>query len=357
VKEIAMRRILLAFLSLVVLASLAVFVGLRIPAVQDRLFAFALSRLAAAPDAVFDDGALRVLFCGTSSPLPHPSRAKACVAVFAGKSFWVVDTGPSSWNSAALSRIDGSKVGGVLITHFHSDHIGDLGEWNLQTWVAGRPGPLPVYGGPGIERVVAGFTEAYALDTGYRIAHHGADFLKETSAHMEAHPVEPGVIVDQDGLRITAFAVPHKPATPAYGYRFDYRGRSVVVSGDTTESQELVDVSRGADVLVHEELTPAMIAKIGEVMAANGRSRAARIMADIPGYHTDPVIAAREANDANVGLLVFYHLLPPPQTDWMEQMLVRGVDAVRSKGWIVADDGTLVELPPESKAISISKLR
>ena len=80
-------------------------------------------------------------------------------------------------------------------------------------------------------------------------------------------------------------------------------------------------------------------------------------MADIPGYHTDPVIAAREANEANVGLLVFYHLLPPPQTGWMEQMLMRGVDAVRSKGWIVADDGTLVELPPESKEIKVRKLR
>lgn len=352
-----MRRIVLAFLALVVFAALAVFIGLRIPAVQDKLFELALSRLTGSSDAHFDDGALRVLFCGTSSPLPHPSRAKTCVGVYAGKKFWVVDTGPSSWNSAALARIDASKIGGVLITHFHSDHIGDLGEWNLQSWVAGRPGPLAVYGGPGVERVVAGFNEAYALDTGYRVAHHGADFLQPEAEKMVAHPVEPGVILDQDGLRITAFAVPHKPVVPAYGYRFDYRGRSVVISGDTTESKDLVAASHDADVLVHEELTPAMIAKIGEITAANGRPRAAKIMADIPGYHTDPVIAAREANEANVGLLVFYHLLPPPQTGWMEQMLMRGVDAVRSKGWIVADDGTLVELPPESKEIKVRSLR
>ena len=346
-----MRRVVLAVLALAVVAALAVFVGLRIPAVQDRVFELALSRLTSMANAHWDDGATRVLFCGTSSPLPHPTRAKACVAVFAGGKFWVVDTGPGSWNTAALARIDGSKIGGVLLTHFHSDHIGDLGEWNLQTWVGGRPGPLPVYGGPGVERVVAGFSEAYALDTGYRIAHHGADFIPEANERMEAHAVEPGVIVDQDGLRITAFAVEHQPVSPAYGYRFDYRGRSVVVSGDTAASAGLVAAAKDADVLAHEELTPSMIAKIGEMGAANGRPRVAKIMADIPGYHADPVVVAKEANEANVRMLVFYHLLPPPQTAWMEQMLVRGVDEVRPSGWLVADDGTLLELPPDSKEI------
>jgi ribonuclease Z len=351
-----MRRLLVALLALVIVGALAVVIGLRIPAVQDRLFEFALTRLTSNADRRFDDGALRVLFCGTSSPLPHPSRAKACVAVFAGKKFWVVDTGPSSWNSAALARIDPTRIGGVLLTHFHSDHIGDLGEWNLQTWVAGRPGPLPVYGGPGVERVVAGFSEAYALDTVYRIAHHGADFIPEANAKMEARPVEPGVILDEDGLKITAFAVQHSPVSPAYGYRFDYRGRSVVVSGDTAGDPRLVEASRGADVLAHEELTPAMIAKIGEIAAKNGRPRAAKIMHDIPDYHTDPVLVAKEANEADVRLLVFYHLLPPPQTAWMEQMLVRGVDAVRPKGWLVADDRMLIELPPESTEIEVGSL-
>ncbi len=351
-----MRRFVLVVLGLVIAAALAVVIGLRIPAVQDRLFELALSRLSGSSNAHFDDGALRVLFCGTSSPLPHPSRAKACVAVFAGKKFWVVDTGPSSWNSAALARIDASAIGGVLLTHFHSDHIGDLGEWNLQSWVAGRPGPLPVYGGPGVERVVAGFNEAYALDGGYRVAHHGAEFLHPEAGKMEAHPVEPGVVLDEDGLRITAFAVHHDPISPAYGYRFDYRGRSAVVSGDTTADPRLVAASRDADVLAHEELTPAMIAKIGEIMTANGRPRAAKIMADIPDYHADPVVVAKEANDAKVRMLVFYHLLPPPQTAWMEQMLMRGVDAVRPTGWMVADDGTLIELPPDSKEISVREL-
>jgi ribonuclease Z len=69
-----------------------------------------------------------------------------------------------------------------FLPHFHSDHIGDLGEFNMNTWAMGRPGPLRVYGPPGVERVVAGFAEAYALDTQYRIAHHGTEFLPKAAA-------------------------------------------------------------------------------------------------------------------------------------------------------------------------------
>src|SRR3546814_11723674 len=73
---------------------------------------------------------------------------------------------------------------------FHSDHIGDLGEFNLQTWGAGRPTPLQVYGPEGVARVVTGFQEAYALDAGYRTAHHGADFLTPALEKMQARSEE-----------------------------------------------------------------------------------------------------------------------------------------------------------------------
>ena len=95
--------------------------------------------------------------CGSSAPLPSAARAKACVAVFAGGKCYMVDGGPESVENLVLWGIPMGAVGGVLLTHFHSDHIGDLGELNLQTWVGGRPRPLDVYGGPGVEQVVAGF--------------------------------------------------------------------------------------------------------------------------------------------------------------------------------------------------------
>jgi len=163
---------------------------LRVPLVQDAIIRRVIARQIGTANHLFADDALRVLLCGTSAPLPHPTRAKACVAVFAAGRFWVVDTGPQSWNRLALSRIDGKRIGAVLFTHFHSDHIGELGEFNLQTWAAGREGPMRVFGPPGVERVVAGFQEAYALDSGYRIAHHGADFLGANVGRMQATQVD-----------------------------------------------------------------------------------------------------------------------------------------------------------------------
>src|SRR5882724_12865235 len=108
--------------------------ALRVPAVQDAIIRRVAARAVGdSSDHLFADDALRVLLCGTSAPLPHPTRAKACVAVFAAGRFWVVDTGPGSWNRMALLGVDPTRIGGVMFTHYHSDHIGDLGEFNLNT--------------------------------------------------------------------------------------------------------------------------------------------------------------------------------------------------------------------------------
>ena len=337
----------------------------RVPAVQDALIRREVARrLATTSQPPWADGALRVLLCGTASPMPHATRAKACVAVFAGDHFWIVDTGPGSWNRMGLWQIDGKRVGGILLTHFHSDHIGDLGEFNLQTWVAGRPEPLAVYGGPGVERVVHGFSEAYALDNDYRTLHHGADTMVPAIGKMEAHTIAgpaagagPTVVLQDAGLTITAFAVDHTPIQPAYGYRFDYRGRSVVVSGDTVKTTGLIAAAKGADVLVHEAQANHLVAMLRDAVTTANRPRLAKILGDIPSYHTTPVQAAEAANEAGVRLLVFYHLTPPPPAWIVEQAFVRGVSAVRPRDWVLGDDGTLVTLPPESTAVEVGRLR
>jgi ribonuclease Z len=254
-------------------------VGLRVPMVQNLMLRRMVAhRMRMAPPHLFDDDALRVLLCGTSSPMPHPTRAKACVAVFAGGRFWVLDVGPGAWNRLALWQVDGRRIGGVLLTHFHSDHIGELGEFNMQTWVAGRERPLRVYGPPGVERVVRGFSEAYALDSAYRTAHHGADFLPPDVGRMEAVPVPgpaagtgPAVVLEDNAMRITAVAVDHAPVRPAYAYRFDFGGRAVVVSGDTVKSVSLIAAARGADVLVHEALANHLVALLREEAVRAGQ--------------------------------------------------------------------------------------
>jgi ribonuclease Z len=337
---------------------------LRVPAIQDAVIRREIARrLTGTSQPTWADGALRVLLCGTASPLPHATRAKACVAVFAGGRFWVVDTGPGSWNHLGLWQIDGRHIGGILFTHFHSDHIGDLGEFNLQTWAAGRPGPLAVYGGPGVERVVNGFSEAYALDNDYRTAHHGAALMVPAVGRMEAHTIAgpaseagPTVVLQEDGLTITAFAVDHAPIRPAYGYRFDYRGRSVVVSGDTVKSAGLIAAAKGADVLVHEAQANHLVAMLREGVAGIDRPRLVKILGDIPSYHTSPVQAAEAANEAGVRLLVLYHLTPPPPAWIVEQAFVRGVSGVRPHGWVLGNDGMLVTLPPDSDVVEVGSL-
>jgi len=326
---------------------------------QDALLQRAASRATPRND-LFTDDALRVLICGSSSPFPHPTRARPCTAVFAAGKLWVVDVGTGSWNQMGGWRVP-AQLGAVLLTHFHSDHIAELGEWNLQSWVNGREAPLTVIGPDGVQRVVAGFNEAYALDVGYRAAHHGADFLPPEIGVMAPTPVAfpDGAISagvhEADGLRITAFLVEHAPISPAVGYRFDYQGRSVVVSGDTVKSANLIRVAASADVLVHEAQANHLVSLLQET-ATEARPRMAKILGDIPDYHTSPVQAAEAANEAGVKLLVLTHLTPPPPNALISRMFVRGVDDVRGSGWVMADDGMLFTLPAGSDEVVQSEI-
>ena len=337
---------------------------MQLPAVQDRI----VDRVIRANldptqrDALFADDALRLLVCGSASPLPHPTRARPCLAVIAGGRFYVIDTGPGSWNQLALRRIPGERIGGIFYTHYHSDHIGELGEFNMQTWVAGRPGPLAVYGPEGVQRLVAGYTEAYALDVGYRVAHHGTALLDVAKAAMQAQvlPLPAGngaVPVFKDGdLTVSMFAVPHAPISPAVGYRFDYRGRSLVISGDTRRDERIVGIAKGTDLLVHEAQAQHLVARLRALSGEAGRPRLEKVFGDIPDYHTSPVEAAELANAAGVPLLLLYHLTPPPPSRLAQKVFLRGVDAVRPRGTVLADDGTLVTLPFEGGAPQVSRL-
>lgn len=313
------------------------------------------------------DDALRVAICGSSAPLPSAKRAKACVAVFAGGKFYVVDTGPESAENLVLWGIPLSEIGGVLLTHFHSDHIGDLGELNLQTWAGGRTAPLAVYGGRGVDRVVAGFNDAYRQDQGYRTTHHGEKVMPSATWPMVAHVVEldgpptpakdrTGLVLDDGVLRITAIEVNHAPIEPAYAYRFDYRGRSVVVTGDLKDHPPLVAAAKGADVLISEAIAVNQTRSLGTAATSAGRTGTAAIMHDIEDYHITPEQAARIANEAGVKLLVFYHLLPSPDALIPRRLFAAGVNDVRPGGWTIASDGGLYTLPFGSTEVEIGRI-
>jgi ribonuclease Z len=299
---------------------------------------------------------LSVLLCGTGSPLPDKSRAGPCTLIAAGSHLYLVDAGLDSARNLILWHVPLERIDAIFITHFHSDHIAELGELRLQTWVAGRKKPLTVIGPPGVEQVVAGFNQAYGLDAGYRTAHHGADFLPPSAVSLVPVPIA----VDEDrtatalvsnGLTVTAIRVRHDPATPAYGYRFDYQGRSIVVSGDTAPSENLARAAKNADVLVHEALSPELVGILHDAALQAGRLRAAKILHDIPGYHTSPIHAAQIANEAHARLLVLTHLLPPVPNGIAERAFLRGIDAVRPNSVVLGHDGLVVHLPGHTGAI------
>jgi ribonuclease Z len=304
---------------------------------------------------LLDDGRLNVVLCGTGSPIAAANRASACTAILAGGHFFVVDAGPGAVRNLGVWRLPLDHLDGLLLTHFHSDHIGEVGEASTQSWIAGRKDALPVYGPPGVDRVVAGFQEAYALDRGYRVTHHGAANMPPESGMLAARtvtlpsPDDAAVVFDADGLRVTAFRVDHTPVEPAYGYRFDYGGRSVVVSGDTKKVQNLVRHAQGASVLVQEALAAHMIAAVTRAAGAAGNARLAKLSNDITAYHTTPVEAVEMAREAGVQILLLTHLVPAPRNRLTEWLFLRGTSGVWDGEVILGQDGTHVALPRESR--------
>jgi ribonuclease Z len=345
--------------------------AIHIPAVQDAVLRRVITRnFAAARNDLLEQDSMRVLLCGTGNPLPDRERADACTAIFAGGNFYLVDTGAGAWKNLGLWHIPPARLAAVMFTHFHSDHIGELGDVNMQTWGQGRDHPLRVYGPPGVEQVVGGFAQAYGLDEGYRIAHHGAALMSPANWQMDPHTVKidtpPGVspcaggtatVLEENGLKVTAFTVDHAPVVPAYGYRFDYKGRSVVISGDTVKCANLVAAAKGADVLIHEAQAAHLVKMIQEAAENVGNARVAKIMADIRRYHTTPTEAAESANEAGVQLLVLSHIGPPTPNLLARLAFMRGVDAVRPRGVALGYDGMLLTMPADSKVIETSTVQ
>ncbi|MGH8505381.1 MAG: MBL fold metallo-hydrolase [Stenotrophobium sp.] len=306
--------------------------------------------------SLLDDGQLHVILCGTAAALPDVDRAGPCTAVIAGGQFWLVDVGPGSWSNVDTLNLPISKLSGILFTHFHSDHIGDLGEAITQSWLAGRTQPLDIYGPPGVDQVVAGFAQAYALDQGYRVAHHGAEYVPPAGDSAVAHalPLPQGTaalpVFERDGLRVSAFLVHHEPASPAFGYRFEYRGRVVVISGDTRKTESVIVNAENADLLIHEALDADMLHRASAEARKLGMNRLAKLANDLPGYHTTPVQAAEVAAAAHVHKLVLTHIFPPLPNTLARRMFLSGTAAAFHGPIVLGADGMRFDLEPKTGA-------
>ena len=174
---------------------------------QDWLLEKAVTAAMNRPPTMDKYEGLKVYLCGTSSPLPDPDRAQACVAVLAGESLYLVDAGAGSARVGTLGGLPLDRLEAVFLTHYHSDHIAALPEFNINSWVAGRPKPLAVFGPAGVSEVVTGLNSAYGQDLEYRVAHHGEELLPPDLGVMKATLMEPGSALDIGDLTITSFPV------------------------------------------------------------------------------------------------------------------------------------------------------
>lgn len=309
---------------------------------------------------------LHLALCGTGSPFPDPSRAGPCSAIIAGKRLFIVDAGEGSARNLGYMGLPAAQIEAIFLTHFHSDHIDGLGPFLLQRWGLGSfQSPTPIYGPTGVEQVVNGFRAAYVLDFGYRVAHHTEKIMPPGGSGGKGIPFalpaagqgDSVVVMDSGGLKVTAFRVDHSPIEPAVGYRFDYQGRSIVISGDTKKVGTLVPAAKDADILVHEALQPKLVGLLEDQFRKKNLPNTAQIMHDIVNYHTTPEEAAQQATAAGVRYLVLNHIVPPVPTRLAYPAFLGNAAQLFQNPVVVGEDGMLFSLPVGGTDIQTRQLK
>ena len=328
--------------------------SLRFDIVQDILVDRAVERLVTSNLKIFpEEDSLSAVVCGSKSPLVHPTRAETCILVKAGDEYYIFDIGDKSVSNLVNWRIPLGKIKAVFISHLHLDHYSDLEDLHLWGWVgADRKSKLEVYGGEGILKVLDGIEAAIQYDNQYRNEHHGDIFAPLNVAGFNGATIDnfSKPVYENKDLKIYAFLVEHHPIEPSLGFKIKYKDRSIVISGDTTYSQSVLEASKNTDVLFHEAMSVELLEAVNAALPSNALAKIG--IEDIQNYHTAAVDAAKLAKLANAGYLVLYHLLPAPRNAIMEDVFLRGVKDEFSN-YILSKDGTMVALPTNSDEILI----
>jgi ribonuclease Z len=197
---------------------------------------------------------LKVVLLGTGvGPAVDLQQFGASTLIEAGSMRLLFDCGRGATLRLAQVGVRAGSINRVFLTHLHSDHVVQLPDLLLTGWVGGgRSVPLEVWGPEGTREMMDHMQQAFAFDI--HVRRDVDEKAPGDGIKVLSHDIEQGVVFDQQGVKVTAFLVDHSPLTPAFGYRVDYRGRSVVLSGDTRVSENLIRFAQGADVLVHEML-------------------------------------------------------------------------------------------------------
>jgi ribonuclease BN (tRNA processing enzyme) len=291
----------------------------------------AVSTLAAAPAPA---SRTRLVLLGTAGgPRPRKGRSAPAQAIVVDGAVYVVDCGDGVARQMALADLRLAAIRGVFITHHHSDHNADYGNLLLFAWVSGLRTPLDTYGPPPIEKMTRLFLEMNATDIDARIADEGRIPIAPL---IRAHDLtKPGLVFEDERVKVTAALVDHPPFATAFAYRFDTADRSIVISGDTKYSQTLIALARGADVLVHEAMMPAAVRRVVANVA-----NATDLERSILSHHTPVEDVGRVAQAAGVRTLVLSHFVPTEDPDITPEMW-RAAAAKNFPGEIVLGEDLL----------------
>lgn len=237
------------------------------------------------------DAALRVVLLGTQGgPTFSAQRLGIATLVMAGSERLLFDAGRGATTGMMCADVNPADVTKVFITHLHSDHVISLPELIVSPWASqGRRAPLEVWGPSGTQSMMRKFEEALAFDI--HIRRDVDEKFPAEGVRVVATDIEEGLVYESNGVAVTAFLVDHGPVKPAFGYRVDFRGRSVVISGDTAPSDNLVKYASGVDLLIHEigqwKGDPALSGPLDALMPNSRLTRREAIT--IRAHHTDGV--------------------------------------------------------------------
>lgn len=275
---------------------------------------------------------IEVTLLGTGSPIPDPNRAGPSTLVRAGGQVFLVDCGRGVLQRAAAAGVGAAGLSALLLTHLHSDHIAELGDLVITSWVtnfAPDPAPLPIIGPPGTAETVEATLKAFGHDIDYRIAHH-ADL--NAPPPIEVHEYTEGPVWDRDGVTIRVAPTDHRPVAPTIGFRIEFGGASVVLAGDTVPCASLDELAGGADALVHTAIRKDILIHVPQ-----------QRVKDVCDYHSSVQEAAATAARAGVGTLVLTHYVPAIAPGQEEQW--RALAATEFNGQIeLGDDLHRVEV-------------
>jgi len=243
-----------------------------------------------------------VTLLGTGNPLPDPNRAGSATLVRAGTNIILFDAGRAVCMRLAAACVLPVMLHSVFLTHLHSDHIADLNDVVTTRWVMSPvPNPLRVFGPPRTQAVVDGMRAMLQPDVEYRLAHH-EDLTWEPETNVTE--LEPGIALEENGVRVIAARTDHRPVEPTLGYRLEYEGKTVVIAGDTVPCAGLDELCRGADIYVQTVLRDDLVRQVPM-----------QRFVDTIDYHSTVEQAAQTAAKANVRTLALTHQVPTPGPD------------------------------------------